>query len=78
MLQCMVRALGLHAVALGSKPVVTSGLDFFPIFPDSTLPCFLNVLSGPQTGYNVIPDYPQQRFAGRLDKNHYFFGIRVW
>ena len=38
----MVRALGLHAVALGSNPVLTSGLDLFPVVPDSTLPHFVN------------------------------------
>ena len=34
--------LGLHAVALGSNPILTSGLDLFPVVPDSTLPCFVN------------------------------------
>ena len=38
----MVRALGLHAVAPGSNPVLTSGQGLFPIVPDSTLPCFVN------------------------------------
>ena len=38
----MVRALGLHAAAPGSNPVITSGLDLFPVVPDSTLPCFVN------------------------------------
>ena len=38
----MVRTLGLHAVALGSIPVLTSGLDLFPFAPDSTLPSFKN------------------------------------
>ena len=37
----MVRALGLHAVAPGSNPVVTSGLDLFAVVPDSTLPRFV-------------------------------------
>ena len=38
----MVRAFALHAVALGSNPVLTSGLDLFPVVPDSTLPRFVN------------------------------------
>ena len=35
----MVRALGLHVVALGSNPVLSSGSDLFLIDPDSTLIC---------------------------------------
>ena len=42
MLQWYVRALGLHAVSRGSNPVLTSGLDLFPVVPDSTLPRFVN------------------------------------
>ena len=38
----MVRALGLHADDPGSNPVVSSGLDLFPVVPDSTLPRFVN------------------------------------
>ena len=38
----VVRALGLHAAAPGSYPVLTSGLDLFPVVPDSTLPRFVN------------------------------------
>ena len=38
----MVRVLGLHAVAPYSNPVLTSGQDLFPFFPDSTLPRFVN------------------------------------
>ena len=38
----MVRALGLHAAAPGSNPVLTSGLDLFPVVPDSTLPRLVN------------------------------------
>ena len=38
----MVRALGLHArIAPGSNPVLTSGLDLFPVVPDSILPRFI-------------------------------------
>ena len=37
----VIRALGLHA-APGSNPVLTSGLDLFPVVPDSTLPRFVN------------------------------------
>ena len=33
----MVRVLGLHAVAPGSNPVLTSSQDLFPVVPDSTL-----------------------------------------
>ena len=42
--QCgpVVRTLGLHAAAPGSNPVLTSGLDLFPVVPDSTLPRFVN------------------------------------
>ena len=29
-------------VALGSNPVLASGLDLFPVVPDSTLPRFVN------------------------------------
>ena len=34
--QCgpVVRALSLHAAAPGSNPVLTSGLDLFPVVPD--------------------------------------------
>ena len=38
----MVRALGLHAAAPGSNPILTSGLDLFPVVPDSTLSPFVN------------------------------------
>ena len=38
----VVRALGLHAAAPGSNPVLTSGLDLFPVVPDSTPPRFVN------------------------------------
>ena len=31
----------LHAVALGSNPVLTSGQDLFPVVTDSTLPRFV-------------------------------------
>ena len=42
--QCgpVVRALGLHAVDLGSNPVLTSSLDLFLAVLDSTLPRFVN------------------------------------
>ena len=33
----MVRVLGLHVVASGSSPVLTSGQDLFPVVTDSTL-----------------------------------------
>ena len=38
----MVRALGLHAVATGSNPILASGLDLFSVVPDSTLRLFVN------------------------------------
>ena len=38
----VVRELGLHAVGLGLNPIITSGLDLFPVVPDSTLPRFIN------------------------------------
>ena len=38
----MVRALGLHAAPPGSNPVLTCGLDSFPVVPDSTPPRFVN------------------------------------
>ena len=38
----VVRALGLLAAAPGSNPVLTSGLDLFPVVPDSTPPRFVN------------------------------------
>ena len=34
----VVRVLGLHAVAPGSNPILTSGQDLFPVVTDSTLP----------------------------------------
>ena len=33
----MAKMLGLHVVALGSNPVLTSGQDLFPVVLDSTL-----------------------------------------
>ena len=33
----VVGEFGLHVVAPGLNPVLTSGLDFFPVSPDSTL-----------------------------------------
>ena len=38
----MVTVLGLHAVALGSNPVVALGQDLFLVVLDSTLPCLVN------------------------------------
>ena len=55
--QCgpVVRALGLHAAAPGSNPVITSGLDLFPVVPDSTLPCFVNsqLVASRQLGFLI-------------------------
>ena len=36
----VLRVLGLHAVASGSNPVLTSGQDLYPVVADSTLPRF--------------------------------------
>ena len=38
----VVWPLSLHAVAPGSNPVLTAGLDLFMVVPDLTLPRFLN------------------------------------
>ena len=55
--QCgpVVRALGLHAAAPGSNPVITSGLDLSPVVPDSTLPCFVNsqLVASHQLGFLI-------------------------
>ena len=55
--QCgpVVRALGLHAAAPGSNPVITSGLDLFPVVPDSTIPCFVNsqLVASRQLGFLI-------------------------
>ena len=37
----MVRALALHADEPGSNPVLISGVDLFPVVPDSVLPRFV-------------------------------------
>ena len=52
----MVRALGLHAAAPGSNPVLTSGLDLFPVVPNSTLPRFVNsqLVASRQLGFSVM------------------------
>ena len=52
----MVRALGLHAAAPGSNPVLTSGLDLFPVVPDSTLPRFVNsqLVASCQLGFLIM------------------------
>ena len=53
--QCgpVVRALGLHAAAPGSNPVLTSGLDLFRVAPDSTPPRFVNseLVANRQVGF---------------------------
>ena len=38
----VVKALGLHVLIPGSKPVLTSGQDLCPAVPDSTPPFFVN------------------------------------
>ena len=52
----VVRALGLHAAAPGSNPVPTSGMDLFPVVPDSTLPRFVNsqLVASRQLGFLII------------------------
>ena len=37
-----LRVLGLGAVALGSNPILNSGLDLCPVVLDSSLPGFVN------------------------------------
>ena len=52
----MVGALGLHAAAPGSNPVLTSGLDLFPVVPDSTLPRFVKsqLVASCQLGFLIM------------------------
>ena len=52
----VVRALGLHAAAPGSNPVLTSCLDLFPVVPDSTLPRFVNsqLVASCQLGFLIM------------------------
>ena len=52
----VVRALGLHAAAPGSNPVLTSGKDLFPVVPDSTLPRFVNsqLVASCQLGFLIM------------------------
>ena len=49
-------ALGLYAVAPGSNPVLTSGLNLFPVVPDSTLPRFVNgqLVASCQLGFVIM------------------------
>ena len=52
----MARALGLYAVDAGSNPVLTSGLDLFPIFPpgfNSTTP--VGVRNNFSVNYELFP-----------------------
>ena len=52
----MVRALGFHAAAPGSNPVLTSGYDLFPVVPDSTPPRFVNsqLVASCQLGFLIM------------------------
>ena len=52
----VVRVLGLHPVAPGSNPVLTSGQDLFPVVPDSTLPRFVNsnLITSCQLAHGVL------------------------
>ena len=52
----MVMVLGLHAVALGSNPVLSSGLDLFRVVPDSTLPSLVNsqLVASCQLGFLIM------------------------
>ena len=58
MRQCgpVVRVLGLYAAAPGSNPVLTSGLDLFPVVPDSTPSRFVNSQPPPsrQLGFLIM------------------------
>ena len=69
--QCgpLVRALGLHVAAPGSNPVLTSGLDLFPVLPDSTPPHFVNsqLVASHQLGFLIM--FPQRARDNRKLKN---------
>ena len=52
----MVRALDLHAVVPDSNLILTSGVDLFPVDPDSTLPRFVNsqLVASCQLGFLIM------------------------
>ena len=52
----VVRVLGLHVVAPGSNPDLTSGLDLFPVVPDTTPPHFVNrqLAASCQLGFSIM------------------------
>jgi len=52
----VVRVMGLHAVALGSNPDLTSGQGFFKVVSDSTLPHFVNsqLIASLQLGFLMM------------------------
>ena len=52
----MVRVLDLHAVALGSNPILTSSQDLFAVVPDSNLPRFVNsqLVASCQLGFLIM------------------------
>ena len=43
-------------VVLGSNPILTSGLDLFPVVPDSTLPRLVNsqLVASCQLGFSIF------------------------
>ena len=52
----VVIALGLHAVAPGPNPVLISGMDLFPVVPNTTLPRFVNsrLVASCQLGFLIM------------------------
>ena len=52
----MVRVLGLHKVALGSNPILTSGLALFRVITDSTQPLVVNnqLVTSCQLGFLIM------------------------
>ena len=50
----VVRVLGLHVVAPGSNPVLTSGQDLFLVVMDSTQPGFVKLVASRQLGFVIM------------------------
>ena len=53
----MVRASCLHVAAPGSNPILTYGMDLFPVVPGSTLPRLVNSLRIASYGYPSPPKF---------------------
>ena len=64
-----VGILGLHVVAPGSNPDLTSDLDLFQVVPDSTLPRFVNsqLVASCQLGFLIM--FLLQYCAKRMQTN---------